>query len=258
MKDKDIKTKEKDLKGTAGSAWNNTSEVTGLIAGSNIAITDNGANIPIISNITTGSNMVFFTSTSATPWVLPSGVSQIKVTLIGAGGTGGSGSSSGSLGGGGGAGAMTIAVLSGLPAGATFKYTIAGGANITTTFTSTSGLTPALTLTATSGSTGGISNTIASGGAGGAKTPQPVSPYILSYFCMAGASGGYGFNIGTAGWAAGAGGNTMRSGGAPQVFGYNIPGTAAVTDNTGSGGGGGLGNGSAGGAGSAGIIIIEY
>lgn len=175
------------------------------------------------------------TSGSGT-WTVPSGVSSVKVTLIGAGGGGGGSAkrSSGNVqeGGGGGGGACTQFTLSSLTSGQSFSYSVgsggAGGAG-------TTGM-----------ELGGVGYVGKAGSAGG-----PTS--FGSYYVNGGSGGGGGVTYNTTrcdgiGGAGGSGGSslsTIYDGGAGGKASYRgtglgaaIPTSGDYPDDAGGGGGG--------------------
>ena len=180
------------------------------------------------------------TGTSQT-WTIPSGVTKVKVTMIGGGGGGGGANGcSFTTGSGGGAGGYAVVYLTGLTAGNTLTYTV-GGAGGTTSLSSgtVAPIQTITTVTCTGGAGGSASTGQINGGAGGTSTGGTIN-----------INGGYG--------------NTNPGGGGVSPFG----GAGAAGDNAGfaatgygSGGGGAFastGGGKSGGAGKAGVIIFEY
>jgi hypothetical protein len=196
-----------------------------------------------------------FTS-SVGSWVVPVGVTKIKVTVVGAGGGGGNSTQGGTLtpvlGGGGGAGAVAIAVLT-VTAGTSYSITVgAGGAGGTPSAAPVAGGQSAFgaLVTCTGGSVGTNNQ---NGGTGGTSTQGDIN--------IAGGRGGTGGT--TVSGVAGSGASTMfGSGGAGGIA------AATGTDGT-IGTGYGSGGGAAGfttgssssrtaGAGAGGLVFIEY
>ena len=202
-------------------------------------------------------NIQVFTSTPASPWTIPAGVTRAKVTVVAGGGGGANSSLAGTLtsvlGGGGGAGGAAIDILTGLVPGTTLSITVgAGGAGGTPTTAPVAG---------TSSSAGAIT---ASGGAVGTNS-------------QIGGQGGLGVTSGGANIRGGFGGTgsaligAVAGSGGASIFGGGGGGGIASSAGTngsngqapGSGGGGaGYNGGSAvsknGGQGANGIVIIEY
>jgi len=202
----------------------------------------------------------------ASPWVVPAGVTQIKVEVWGGGG-GGGGAFAGN-GGGGGGGAYNTNVLN-VSAGQSYTITIGTGGGSGANGNSSTVSGPGGTVTANGGSAGGgglFSN--GGGGAGGTGGTFAGGAGGTSSGNGAGGGGGAGNN------GAGApGGNAVTgSGGAgnPNVAPYigGNGGTYRTTNGTGNpgsvpGGGGGGGKNSNlstsnGGAGGAGQVVITY
>lgn len=196
---------------------------------------------------------------SGTSWVVPTGVTSAKVTLIGGGGGGGGGGSSAArLGGGGGAGATTISYITGLT-GAAITYAIgSGGTAGTSSLAGGNGGNTTFGAISAAGGTGGAIGTTGLGGAGGVGVGGISGGSTIS---LSGAAGGYGGSASTS--ITGYGGNSSLGGGGESIQGGGttpVAGGNAAT-NTGAGGAGGVGSAntpSNGGTGAPGIIIIEY
>lgn len=208
--------------------------------------------------------------TSSGTFTVPTGVTAVKVTVVGGGGNGGNNTSANATAcGGGGGGGVAVRYVTGLTPGGTQTVTVGGVAG-----TSSFG--------AFASATGGASvgaNT-AAGGAGGTGSSGTYN--------IAGGTGGTGngaFNVNGSGAGAGAGGSNGESGffisftigcssyyfadatvGATGVFGrggngvtYTVAGGAA--NGFGNGGGGAGGSSCAavsGGAGTGGVVIVEW
>tara|TARA_R110000868_G_scaffold57972_3_gene178835 strand:- start:533 stop:1372 length:840 start_codon:yes stop_codon:yes gene_type:complete len=201
------------------------------------------------------------TGTSAT-FTIPTGVTKMKVTVIGGGGAGGGSGSDGcgnfENGTGGSAAGAAITYLTGLTPGNTLAYTVGAG---------------------------GTGSSNANGGSGGTSSVVSGTQTITSITCTGGVGGkvipnGGGFQsifTGAGGTATGGtigidGGTGGYPNGAPCLFGgaggirtsnASLPGVAAT--GYGSGGGGsiafntaGVYNSQLGGAGKAGVVIFEY
>lgn len=202
-------------------------------------------------------NIEVFTSTPASPWTIPAGVTRAKVTVVGGGGGGGNSSLGGTLtpvlGGGGGAGGAAIDILTGLTPGGTLSITVgAGGAGGTPTTAPVAG---------TSSSAGAIT---ASGGAVGTNSQVGGLGGLGVTIGGANIRGGFG-GTGTTlvGSSAGAGGASIYGGGGPGGIASSV-GTNGINGQApGSGGGaagyaGGTGLSKNGGQGANGIVIVEY
>jgi len=166
-------------------------------------------------------------------FTIPTGVTAIKLTVVGGGGAGGSyavdGCGNQYFGVGGGGGGAAIKFLTSLTSGNTLAVTIGGAAGTSSVASGTQTIT---TVSATGGSNGGNTN---------------------------GVSGGIGsngdLNIGGGGTAIG------TSAGAASIFGGGGAGGGGASGPSGSSGrayGGGGGGGSSGGAGAAGVVMIEW
>lgn len=172
------------------------------------------------------STEVFTTGTSAT-WTIPTGITKVRITVVGGGGAGAAGSAS-SGGGGGGGGGTAIKTLTGLTPGNTLTYTVGTAGNTSQVASGTQTIT---TISATAGAAGtgaggigsnGDLNIGGSGGMAGGTDGDQVSPQP------------------------GCGGNSYFGGGGVS----NGVGRAY-----GGGGGGGAGSSN---AGAAGVVIFEY
>lgn len=183
--------------------------------------------------------------TSTSTYTVPSGVTQIKVTVIGGGAGGGanSGACAGRLygGAGGGAGGTAIKVITGLTPGGTISVTIgAGGTSYANGGTTSFG--------AYCSATGGSASTGTNyGGAGGVGSGGDIN------IGGGGGSGGGGLGAsgGTAWTGSGAGGSSYMGGGGNAGSGNGGDG-----QNYGGGGGGALSG--SGGTGGNGVVIVEY
>lgn len=207
---------------------------TTLTAGSGIAITNGAGSISIATSGGGGfSNMQVFTSTGT--FTVPTGVTKVKVTVVG-GGAGGQSSGGYSVpcaadvfyaGSGGGGGGTAVAYLTGLTPGGTVTVTI-GAAGTGGTFPGTS--------PPNSGTSGGASSFGAYCSATGGSNASTGG---------IGSSGNLNISGGTAIGATG--GGTSVS---PPGNGYASPTAYGVGGNSTS-----YGNGN---AGKAGIVIVEY
>ena len=196
-------------------------------------------------------------NTSGT-FTVPSGVTAVKVTVIGGGGNGGGANSDGcnyGRGGGGGGGGMAVEWITGLTSGGTVAVTVggAGGTSSFGAYCSANG--------GSAGGTGSASN--AGGGAGGTGSGGTTN------FDITGGRGGSG---GTDSGAGGAPGGSFASGAAPGISllggaaasgvgSAGTNGTAATTKGCGgSGAVSALSNPGTrnGGAGAGGMVLVEY
>lgn len=189
--------------------------------------------------------------TSSGTFTIPSGITQVKVTVVGAGGAGG-GSPGPSPGGA--SGGMSIKWLSGLTPGHTLTVTVGTGGTGTTTVNTAGG---SGTSSSVASGTQTITTITANGG-GGSSPGGNLAP--------SGASAGSGGDInlgGNAGWQAPFS-NVGGTGGTSPLTGQVVGGLNASNGsnaNSPGGGGSGAGNGStgvAGGNGANGIVIFEW
>ena len=188
-----------------------------------------------------------FTSTGT--FTIPTGVSALKVTLLGGGG-GGAGDD-GNAGSSGGAGGAVIAYLNGLTPGATLSVaSIGNGGNGSPAITGSSGGTGGSTtvssgtqtistLTATGGA-GGVTGGSGGGGVGGSGSGGSLN--------LVGGGGSKGTSS-----VAQAGGSSIFGGG-----GNSYAGSYGGNGNNGGGGGGAQGAGNIGGNGGNGLVIFEW
>lgn len=174
-------------------------------------------------------------------FTIPTGVSSLKVTVVGGGGGGGNWAPPLNPGQGGGAGGIGISFLTGLTPGGTLAVTVgAGGAIATSGGTSSvsSGTQPISTISATGGgggASGGGSTSSALGGSGSGATINLGAAVMSGGNLVTGAIGGF---------------NSFNA-----KSGY---GSLSVGSIGGTGGGGGGNPGGTGGAGGSGIVIFEW
>ena len=188
--------------------------------------------------------------TANNTFTIPSGITAVKVTVVGGGGGGAYGSANAGGGGGGAGGGAAISYLTGLTPGNTLSVTIGGaGSGGTTsgaagtggTSTVASGTQTITTISATGG-TGG--NTNSYGGTGGLGSNGTIN--------IGGGGGGVG-----AQYSPGTGGSSILGGGSSNTSGS----TASAGRPYGGGGSAGFGSCSTsytGGAGAAGVVIFEW
>jgi hypothetical protein len=204
--------------------------------------------------------------TSSSTFTIPTGVSSLKVTIVGGGGNGGQGGANGifyAAGGGGGAGATAISYLTSLTPGNTIVVTVGAAGGLSRIASGTQSIT---TVTANGGSNGGDATStswqLGTKGSGGTASNGTVN--------MSGATGTVGslYNIPctTQGCTGGNGGNSIfgggGGGGSSSYPGYEN-GTAGLAYGAGGGGGANTfysfnGGGGSGGTGSQGIVIFEW
>ena len=201
--------------------------------------------LPQISNIQFNTMVSF---TAAGSFVVPAGVGQVRVRLVGGGGGGAPGSST-QAGSGGGAGGYAEGVFSVTP-GQTIPVTVGtGGSGQAASAGVGGGWGGASSFgtycSATGGNGGALGTSVAPGGAGGGGTGGQVN--------LLGGLGGDGMPGGT-GWG-GYGGASYFGGGGRAA---TVSGSVQAGQAPGSGGGGGYGGACASGAGANGIVIVEY
>lgn len=235
--------------GTTNKLAKFTAGTSGIVGDS--SITDSGAAVSSSEPFTLTTNHQMFTSSGT--FIIPGGVTALKVTVIGGGGAGmGGNGTSGSNGAGGGAGGAAIKWLAGLTPGNTLTVTIGSGGTGVSNAPGNNGAAS----TVTSG-TQTISTITANGGGGAPNAVQPG---------FGGNSSGGDLNLtGSFGTSQAAGGITVGGnggssllcgGGAPGVGG---PGGSGVAAGAGGGGAGGLGGVAVpGGNGANGIVIFEW
>lgn len=256
----------------------NTSVLSGFVldvngninASGSIATTANSQQVATTNFVKTQGGFqaqVILTSGTST-WAVPSGVTKIKVTVIGGGGAGGGNPATvGAPGSGGGSGGLGVKYYTGV-SGLTASYSIGTGGNGVSNASGGNGLGSYFNLNS--------SNVIVNGGTGG-TVGGAASTFI---------AGGAGATVGSGGdynYPGNPGGNSVSSAaattcasGAGAVAPYGVGGTAAVIKTTAGtqagnsapantgGGGSGSAPGAAtatagtGGGGGSGIVIIEY
>lgn len=192
--------------------------------------------------------------TSSGTFTIPTGITQAKATVTGAGGAGGGGTAATVGGHGGGSGGTSIKFLTGLTPANTITVTVgtggtgvsAGSGNNGGSSSISSGTQTIGTVTANGGGGGGLATTAP--GPGGA----------------AGSGGDFNFggntgspNAQTASNVSGGGAGSIFGGGGATAFGNNTGG-AGSAPGAGGGGGGGASANTAGGAGANGQVIFEW
>jgi len=244
------------VSGATGAVTINNTGVTSAVAGTGISVSGATGAVTITNQITGARGQVF---TSSGTFTIPSGVSAVKVTVLGGGGGGGGAASNpcGATAAGGGGGAVAIQYFTGLTSGNTLSVAVggagAGGPAISGsggtggTSSVSSGTQTITTVQATGGV--GVANSNGTGGNGGTFSGAVIGVNGQKGFSptgtAAGAGGatGFGFGIGGLGGIA----SPLTAGGAG--FGYGAGGGGSTNLNNGS---------PAGGAGGAGIVIVEW
>lgn len=236
--------------GTTNKLPKFTTGASGIVGDSSIS--DNGTAVSSSEPFTLTPNKQIFSASGT--FTIPTGVTAVKVTLLGGGGAGG-GATAANVGTGGGSGGIALKWLSGLTPGNTIVVTVgAGGTGVSAAAgnngaasTIASGTQTITTVTGNPGLGGASQAAVPAGGGGGAaiSTNGDINgagvPGHVAYSTAAGTPGGSTF-----------------LGGAGTVAGGSSAGNAAVA-NTGSGGGGaGAGANNAGGNGGSGIVIFEW
>jgi hypothetical protein len=206
--------------------------------------------ITLSGTVTVGTHVQVFPSNGT--FTIPTGVTLVKVTVVGGGGAGGGGTiTANNAGQGGGSAAATVKWLSGLTPGNTLAVTIgAGGTGVSAANGNPGGVssvasgTQIITTLSANGGTGGQTFNLGPGSGGAAGVNGDLN--------LGGNTGGF-FNANNGGAGAGsifAGGAIITPAGTNGAAGMS-PGAG------GSGGGSGSGN-STGGAGANGVVIFEW
>ena len=218
-----------------GNSTGNTLSKATLTAGNGISITNGAGSITVAQSII-GPNVQVFTSNGT--FTIPTGVTKLKVTVVGGGGAGGygpfdgySGFTRGAGGGGGGAAIKWLAVT-----GGTLAVTVGGSAQASSVASGTQSIT---TISATAGGSSSAGSQVPGSGGNGSNGDLNIE-------------GSSGFFPSISG---GQGGGTILAG-------TKIGPTTAITGFVGSLYGGG-GTGSGGGvaatsSGAAGVVIFEW
>jgi len=177
--------------------------------------------------------------TSSGTFTIPTGVSAVKVTVVGGGGNGGN-AGGGQRGGGGGAGGLAISYLTGLTAGNTLTVTVGAAVNPSSVSSGTQSIS---TITGGAGTTGTSNQTgWTLGGAGGTASGGTIN--------IDGQRGSNGPSS-----TATFGGSTAFGGGGMAGFSSGVLPTAGVGYGS---GGGGAGDNSSGASGAPGIVVFEW
>jgi hypothetical protein len=186
--------------------------------------------------------------TASGTFVVPSGVTVVKTTVIGGGGSGGTHATLPA--GGGGAGGRAVGIITGLVAGTAIAVTVGAA-----------GVAPSTSSPAVGGSGGSssfgsyVSATGGSGGGGGtASVTQGGGPGGVGAGGQIDYGGGYGTDAITVAGRGGDGGGPGNGRGTTGL----IQGIAATGYGGGGGGGGASTTGAEGGNGGSGLVIVEY
>jgi hypothetical protein len=206
-----------------------------------------------------GQGQVF---TSSGTFTVPTGVTTVKVTVVGGGGNGGASSGATfSYCGGGGGGGLSVRYVTGLTPGGTQTVTVGGVAG-TSSFGSFASATGGASVAGNDNAAGAAGGTGSSGtyniagGAGGTGTTG-----------SSGAGGGGGGNIGGNGYSVNiscvtygltttGGAGVFGRGAAGVISGVGLAANGFGNGGSGSGGAGGAGGGA--GAGTGGIVVVEW
>lgn len=222
------------------------------VAAGNVVTSVNGATGAVtFTNSYVGERGQVFTGNGT--FTIPTGVTAVKVTVVGGGGGGGGGRQSccGSAGGGGGGGAALIKYLTGLTPGNTLSVTV-GAAGAGSVNNGSNGSTGG-TSSVASGTQSITTLTCTGGGAGPTQAPNNR---------VAGGTATNGDINADGGPCHNAGGNGSAGGNSGLGFGLGGFGATGASNGTyagtGYGGGGGGGYSFSGGAGTAGVVIFEW
>jgi len=200
--------------------------------------------------------------TSSGTFTVPSGVTAVKVTVVGGGGSGAGTSGANQAGAGGGGGGMGVAYVTGLTPGGAVTVTVGAGATGTTGAGSAGGTSSFGAYCTATGGGGGSKITsygTASGGAAGSTTGCDFSG-----FSLAGGNGSWTSGCTSDSYSAGSGASGTRLGfGTPSGGSGALNGTPGAGVVYGSGGGGRTNNNALstsanGGNGANGIVIVEW
>jgi len=238
--------------GVAGNPTITNSGVTSIVAGTGISISGGTGAVTVNASGGGGfSNMQVFASSGT--FTIPTGITKVKVTVVGGGGGGGSATGSGccpgpTIAAGGGGGGAAIEIVSGLTPGNTVSVTVGGGGGAA----SAGGTSSFGAFCSATGGAGGASqnnNTQAAGTSGGIGSGGDLN--IRGGPGCAPNYGGLNNLTGTSG------GNSILGGGGQA--GLNNGGTAGGAYGGGGAGAAKQGGGTVGGSsGAAGVVIVEY
>jgi len=227
-----------------GNAGATTSDVITATNAGNVTIAGTLTAAAVVGGLPGAQGQAF---TANGTFTIPTGITAIKMTIVGGGGAGGAGNTGGySVGGGGGGGGAAIKYLTGLTPGNTLTVTVGAAAGTSSVASGTQSIT---TVSATGGTAGTSGATSGAGGAGGVGSSGDLN--------IGGSAGGTIFHVTvscTVYSIGGLGGASIFGGGGTNSWSFG----GTVGAGRAYGGGGGGGNGGAGGAGAAGVVLIEW
>lgn len=234
------------VSGATGAVTFTNSGVTSIVAGSGITVS--GATGAVtVSASAGGINSQVFTSSGT--FTIPSGVTKLKMTIVGGGGNGRGGTDVSN--GGGGGGGAAIKYLTGITPGNTLTVTVGAAAGTSSVASGTQSIT---TVSATGGSTPTVTQTAGVGGVGSNGDLNIKGAGGGPGITISQGSGGCTYAIGLSG----EGGSSILGGGAANRTG---DGAGSAGGNYGGGGSGTVstaGTSYSGGAGAAGVVLIEW
>lgn len=225
---------------------------------SDVITATNAGNVTIAGSLTAGSivgglpglRSQAFTSNGT--FTIPSGVTAIKMTIVGGGGAGGSGTTVAGTHGGGGGGGAAIKFLTGLTPGNTLTVTVGAAAGTSSVASGTQSIT---TVSATGGANAANNNTasVSVGGNGGVGSNGDLN--------IGGTAGGWGIAVTVScafqSMVSGTGGSSILGGGGLAVK-DDAVGNAGRNYGGGGSGAASISNLRNGGAGAAGVVLIEW
>ena len=226
---------------------NGSNSATRLAIGtSGQVLTSNGTTASWGAASAAGASLSAQVFTSNGTFTIPTGVTKLKITVVGGGGGGGGGT----VGGGGGAGGAAISYLSSLTPGNTLSVTIGasgtgGASGVAGTAGGTSSVASGTQSITTISTTGG-------GGGGAGQNPGGLGGTGTNGTLNLGGGDGAGGVLGCTTTPGGNGGSSLLGGGGKGNYGGGNPASPGRA----YGGGGGGGNTS--GAGFAGVVIFEW
>jgi hypothetical protein len=226
---------------------NGSNSATRLAIGtSGQVLTSNGTTASWGAASAAGASLSAQVFTSNGTFTIPTGVTKLKITVVGGGGGGGGGT----VGGGGGAGGAAISYLSSLTPGNTLSVTIGasgtgGASGVAGTDGGTSSVASGTQSITTISTTGG-------GGGGAGQNPGGLGGTGTNGTLNLGGGDGAGGVLGCTTTPGGNGGSSLLGGGGKGNYGGGNPASPGRA----YGGGGGGGNTS--GAGFAGVVIFEW
>jgi hypothetical protein len=255
------------VSGSTGAVTITNSGVTSIVAGTGISISGGTGAVTVTNTASSlpGSQGQAFTSNGT--FTIPSGITALKITVVGGGGGGNGGwglSQDPDIGGGGGGGGGTaISYLTGLTPGGTLAVTIGAGGAAKASYGGSGAGNAGGNSTVASG-TQSITTITGGGGAGALQTSSPRpgrggagGSATSGTINIPGGCGGDGSAWSNSVSIGGQGGSSLLSG---SVAPPNTSGTGATGQVYGGGGAGGstADDNTGGGAGAAGIVIFEW